>query len=200
MRKFKGKERSRGDITARADDAFGSSNYSEYMVDVKKEGKYKMQRLLMIGLYVLVSVAILIAMLALTFPWIGLLIPLAIWLLWFFTWHYVSRAYYYTVDSSYFTIVNVYGGKYEKDFVKVRISEAELIAPLNEEYTPHAHAHADATRYEAVSSFSASDIYFMTFTDKDGKPAIVFFEATESLLKAMKYYNSKALVMTKTLR
>ena len=42
MRKFKGKERSRGDITARADDAFGSANYSEFMVDVKKEGKYKM--------------------------------------------------------------------------------------------------------------------------------------------------------------
>ena len=75
-------------------------------------------------------------------------------------------------------IKEVYGGKYEKDFVKVKISEAEMIAPLNEEYTPHAHAHADATRYEAVSSFSASDIYFMTFTDKDGKPAVVFFEAT----------------------
>ena len=90
--------------------------------------------------------------------------------------------------------------KYEKDFVKVRISEAELIAPLNEEYTPHAHAHADANRYEAISSFNASDIYFMTFTDKDGKPAVVFFEATEQMLKAMKYYNSKALVMTKTIR
>ena len=35
MRNFKGKERSRSDIVARADDAFGSSNYAEYMVDVK---------------------------------------------------------------------------------------------------------------------------------------------------------------------
>ena len=50
MRKFKGKESSRGDITARADDAFGSANYAEFLVDVKKEGKYKMQRLMMIGL------------------------------------------------------------------------------------------------------------------------------------------------------
>ncbi len=200
MRKFKGKERSRGDITARADDAFGSANYSEFMVDVKKEGKYKMQRLLMIGLYVLVAAAFVVVMVALTFPWIGLLIPFAIFFLRFLTWHYVSRSYYYTVDGSFFTVLKVYGGKYEKDFVKVKISEAEMIAPLNEEYTPHAHAHADATRYEAVSSFDASDIYFMTFTDKDGKPAVVFFEATESMLKAMKYYNSQALVMTKTIR
>lgn len=200
MRKFKGKESSRGDITARADDAFGSANYAEYFVDVKKEGKYKMQRLMMIGLYVLVAVAILVVMLVLTFPWIGLLIPFAVLFVKFLTWPYVSRAYYYTVDSSYFTVLKVYGGKFEDDFVKVKISEAELIAPLNEEYTPHAHANAEATRYEAVSSFGASDIYFMTFTDADGKPAVVFFEATEQMLKAMKYYNSKALVMTKTLR
>lgn len=200
MRKFKGKESSRGDITARADDAFGSANYAEFLVDVKKEGKYKMQRRMMIGLYILVAVAILIVMLVLTFPWIGLLIPFAVLFVKFLTWHYVSRAYYYTVDGSFFTVLKVYGGKYEKDFVKVKVSDAELIAPLNDEYKHLAHANADANRYEAVSSFGASDIYFMTFTDTDGKPAVVFFEATEQMLKAMKYYNSKALVMTKTLR
>ena len=198
MRKFKGKESSRGDITARADDAFGSANYSEYMVDVKKQSKYKKQRMLMVLLYLAVGLGLAIPLL-LVFPFAGAIVPLLVWILWFFTWPYVSPAYYYTVDGSFFTVLTVYGGKYEKDFVKVRISEAEMIAPLNEEYTPHAHAHADATRYEAVSSFSASDIYFMTFTDKDGKPAVLFFEATESMLKAMKYYNSKALVMTKTL-
>ena len=199
MRKFKGKESSRGDITARADDAFGSANYAEYMVDVKKQAKYKKQRMLMVLLYLLVGVGAAVPLL-LVFPFAGAIVPLLVWILWFFTWPYVSPAYYYTVDGSFFTIVTVYGGKYEKDFVKVRISEAELIAPLNEEYTPHAHAHADAVRYEAVSSFGASDIYFMTFTDDNGKPGVVFFEATESMLKAMKYYNSKALVMTKTLR
>ena len=62
-----------------------------------------------------------------------------------------------------------------------------------------------------MSQFEESDLYVknkefligdsvLTFTDTDGKPAVVFFEATEQMLKAMKYYNSKALVMTKTLR
>ena len=42
MRNFKNKERSRGDIVAAADDKFKSQNYAEYIVDVKKEGKYKL--------------------------------------------------------------------------------------------------------------------------------------------------------------
>ena len=200
MRKFKGKENSRGDITARADDAFGSQNYAEYMVDMKKKGKYKTQRSLMVMLYVLVSLVIVVLMVALTFPWIGLLIPIAVWILWFFTWPYVSRSFYYTVDGSFFTILKVFGGRLEDDFVKVKISEAEMIAPMNEEYSAYAHAHADAIQYEAVSSFDASDIYFMTFTNAEGKPCVIFFEATQQLLKALKYYNSKAVVMTKTLR
>lgn len=200
MRKFKAKEKSRGDITARADDAFGSSNYAEYMVDLKKQGSYKTQRILMITLYIVLGLGLAILMGALTLPWLIALVPVAIWMLWFFTWPYVSRSYYYTVDGSYFTVLKVYGGKKEADFVKVRISEAEMIAPKNEEYAAYAHAHADAVIYEAVSSFDASDIYFMTFVNEEGKNAVVFFEATQQLLKAMKYYNSKAVVMTKTLR
>lgn len=200
MRKFKAKEKSRGDITARADDAFGSANYAEYMVDLKKQGKYKTQRLLMITLYIVVALGLVGLFAAITLPWLVALVPLAVWMLWFFTWPFVSRSYYYTVDGSYFTVLKVYGGKKEADFVKVRISEAEMIAPKNEEYSAYAHAHADAVIYDAVSSFDASDIYFMTFVNSEGKNAVVFFEATQQLLKAMKYYNSKAVVMTKTLR
>ena len=153
----------------------------------------------MVLMYFVVAAGLGIPLL-LVFPFAGAIVPLVIWILWFFTWPYVSPAYYYTVDTSYFTVLTVYGGKYEKDFVKLRISEATMIAPFNDEYKHYAHADADAIRYEAVSSFGASDIYFITFTDASGKPAVVFFEATEQMLKAMKYYNSKALVMTKTLR
>lgn len=200
MRNFKGKERSRGDITARADDAFGSNNYAEYMVDLKVSGKYKAQRFGMILLYILVGIGIAAVALAITFPWIVALAPVACWILWFFTWLYFSRSFYYTVDDAHFTVLKVYGGKKEADFVRVKVSEAEMIAPMNEEYSCYAHAHADATVYEAVSSFDASDIYFITFTDKDGKPAVCFFEATEQMLKALRYYNREAVVMTKTLR
>ena len=199
MRNFKSKERSRGDIVARADDAFGSQNYAEYMVDVKKEGKYKRQRVMMIFLYIMIGVVFLGIAFAASFPWIMLLAPFAIMITYHATWHFFSRSYFYTVDGSYFTVLKVYGYKKEDDFVKIRVSEAEMIAPLNDEYKHYAHAHADAVTYEAVSSFDASDIYFITFTNSDGKPAVIFFEATEGLLKALRYYNSKAVVMTKTL-
>ncbi len=199
MRNFKNKERSRGDIVARADDAFGSQNYAEYIVDIKKQGKYKAQRILMITLYIMIGVVFLGIAFAASFPWIVLLAPMVITILYHTTWHFFSRSFFYTVDTSYFTITKVYGYKKEDDFVKMRISDATMIAPMNEEYAAYAHAHADALVYEAVSSFDASDIYFMTYDNEEGKPCVIFFEATEQLLKALKYYNSKAIVMTKTL-
>lgn len=199
MRNFKNKERSRGDIVAAADDKFKSQNYAEYIVDVKKEGKYKRQRILMISLYTFVCVGLFAAAFLTSMFFLPLLNVVVLPLLYHSTWHFFSRSYFYTVDSGIFTITKVYGYKKEDDFVKVRISEAEMIAPLNDEYKHYAHAHADAVTYEAVSSFSASDIYFVTYTDEAGKPSVIFFEATEQLLKALRYYNSKAVVMTKTL-
>lgn len=199
MRNFKNKERSRGDIVAAADDKFKSQNYAEYIVDVKKEGKYKRQRILMISLYTFVCVGLFAAAFLTSMFFLPLLNVVVLPLLYHSTWHFFSRSYFYTVDSGIFTITKVYGYKKEDDFVKMRISEAEMIAPLNDEYKHYAHAHADAVTYEAVSSFSASDIYFVTYTDEAGKPSVIFFEATEQLLKALRYYNSKAVVMTKTL-
>ena len=199
MRNFKNKERSRGDIVAAADDKFKSQNYAEYIVDVKKEGKYKRQRILMISLYTFVCVGLFAAAFLTSMFFLPLLNVVVLPLLYHSTWHFFSRSYFYTVDSGIFTITKVYGYKKEDDFVKVRISEAEMIAPLNDEYKHYAHAHADAVTYEAVSSFSASDIYFVTYTDEAGKPSVIFFEATEQILKALRYYNSKAVVMTKTL-
>lgn len=199
MRNFKNKERSRGDIVAAADDKFKSQNYAEYIVDVKKEGKYKSQRTLVIIGYILFALLFLGAAFAFSFPWIMLLMPFALMILYHGTWHFFSRSFCYIVDTGMLTITKVYGYKKEDDFVKMRVSEAELIAPFNDEYKHYAHAHADATEYAAVSSFSASDIYFATYTDEKGKPAVIFFEATEQLLKALRYYNSKAVVMTKTL-
>ena len=199
MRNFKNKERSRGDIVAAADDKFKSQNYAEYSVDVKKEGKYKMQRTLVIMGYVLVALAFFGVMFLTSQFWLPLLMPFAVMILYHATWHFFSRSFCYIVDGGILNVTKVYGYKKEDDFVKIRISEAEMIAPFDEEYKHYAHAHAGACEYAAVSSFEASDIYFVTFTDDKGQPAVLFFEATEQLLKALRYYNSKAVVMTKTI-
>lgn len=199
MRNFRNKERSRGDIVAAADDKFKSQNYAEYIVDLKKEGKYKRQRTLMITAYVLFVAMFFGIVFAFNFPWIIFLAFPATMILYYATWHYFSRSFCYVVETGTFTVTKVYGYKKEDDFVKFRISEAEMIAPFNDEYKHYAHAHAGAVEYTAVSSMSASDIYFATFTGEDGKPAVLFFEATEQILKALRYYNSKATVVTKTI-
>lgn len=199
MRNFKQKERSRSDITARADDAYGNSGYAEYMVNIKVEGKYRMHRILMVCLYLLVAGAISAVFLS-TVPYIIAIVPIFIFILWRFTWLYVSRSYFYTVDGGYFTVTKVYGERKEADFVKIKLSDATMIAPFDDEYKHYCHSDASATVYNAVSSFKAPDIYFLLAEDEKGKKSVVFFEATEHILKAMKYYNSKALVAIKTSR
>ena len=54
------KKQKRDDIVARADDAFGSSNYAEFVVDKKVEGQYKMQRLLMLLGYAVVAIIVVV--------------------------------------------------------------------------------------------------------------------------------------------
>ena len=81
---------------------------------------------------------------------------------------------------------------YPKDF--------ELIAPLNDEYKGQLEAfNADIT-VEAYPSLSSYDIYFALKTDENNKKTAVIFQVTNYTLKAFKYYNKDALVMTETMR
>lgn len=199
MRNFRQKERSRSDITAKADDAFKDSGYAEYMVSKKVEGKYRLCRILMVLLYLAVAAVICVIFLN-VIPYLIALVPIFIWILWRFTWLYVSQSYCYVVDGSYFTVTTVYGERKEADYVRIKLSDATMIAPLDDEYRHYCHADAGAVLYNAVSSFNAPDIYFIIAKDASDKKCVVFFEGTEHVLKAMKYYNSKAVMSIKTSR
>ncbi len=203
------KKQERTDIVARADDAYGSSNYAEYVVEKKIEGSYKMQRILMKLGYAAIFLLIigLVALINSLTGGMGIVIipmfclaPLAAWILYFFTWRFVSVEYAYTVDHSYLTVEKVLGGKNKVELFKCKVKDIQTIAPYTEEAKEKLRQfNADKT-IEAVSSMSASDIYYAAYESETGSKTVVFFQATEQALKALKYYNSSAVIMSKVSR
>ncbi len=203
------KKQVRNDIVARADDAFKSSSYAEYSVAKKVEGKYKTQRLLMIALYVGIVVGgialfailsnVLSGMIGLVGIFLIALVPLAVWMMVYFTWGKVSIEYKYVIDHSEMTFYTLYGRKEVKTF-NCKVKDLELIAPLNDEYKGQLEAFKADTTIEAVPSLSDYDIYFALHTDESGKKTAILFQVTEYSLKALKYYNKAALVVTETMR
>lgn len=194
------KKQVRDDIVARADDAFGSSNYAEYVVEKKIEGQYKMQRLLMLLGYAVVAIVVVVAVAISGFIPLIALAPTAVWMLSFFTWPYVSIEYSFTVDASMLTVEKVLGGKKKIKLFQAKVKDLSLIAPYDDEYKAEADNFAADVRVEAVPSMDCYDLYFALHTDESGKKTIVFFQATAQSLKALKYYNSSAIVMRETAR
>ena len=202
------KKQVRDDIVARADDAYGSSNYAEYVVAKKVEGQYKMQRMMMLLAYVGILAAIL-AIVAiinnltkmgiLAIPMFALA-PMAALVVYRLTWPAVSIEYSLTVDASVLTVEKVMGGKKKVKLFETKVKDLSLIAPYDEDYAKEADEFAADERVEAVPAMDCYDLYFALHTAEDGKKTVVFFQATKQLLKALKYYNSSAMVMRETAR
>lgn len=202
------KKQVRDDIVARADDAYGSSNYAEYVVAKKVEGQYKMQRMMMLLAYVGIFAAIL-AIVAiinnltkmgiLAIPMFALA-PMAALVVYRLTWPAVSIEYSLTVDASLLTVEKVMGGKKKVKLFESKVKDLSLVAPYDDDYRNEADGFAADERVEAVPAMDCYDLYFALYTAENGKKTIVFFQATKQTLKALKYYNSSAMVMRETAR
>lgn len=194
------KKQTRDDIVARADDAFGSSSYAEFTVEKKVEGSYKFHRFLMVLAYILVLGGLAV-FLAFKFTPVVAIIPILAWMVWYFTWKYVSIEYKYTIDHGLFTAFTVYGGKKESLLFSCRIKDFIRIAPDDEEHQADKIAFGEAKNVAIVSSFSSQDRYYALLPATDeAEKTILYFQATSQALKALKYYNSSALVLSEVSR
>lgn len=193
------KKPKRSDIVARADDAFGSANFAEYSVNRKVEGKYKTRRTLVILLYILV-IGGLAGVLAFVFAPLVAIVPIFGWALIFVTWPFLSIEYKYTVDAAQFTAFTVYGGKWERPTFLCRTKDLTLVAPDSEKYENEKQAFGATDTVSLLPTPNCEDRYFALCQDEDGRKTLVFFQATGQALKAFKYYNSGATVVTEVSR
>lgn len=174
----------------------------EYVVAPKKEGKYLMKRLLMIGVYaviVLALVALLISFPALTPVFALSLVFMCIIV--FFTWRYVSVEFEYSIVSGEVTFSEIYGGRSRRKILSFRLKDCTMIAPAQDRMQKEKAELYGATRsYSALITPTSPDAYFATFENEKKEKCIVYFEATEKALKICRFYNPAATVVTKVSR
>ena len=77
------------------------------------------------------------------------------------------------------------------------ISAYSVIAPANEAYREQ-WTNADEIK-DFRGDSKSPDSYFARL-EKDGKSTVILFEATNKMLKVMKFYNSKGTVVTEVRR
>ena len=179
-----------------------NGNMAEYTVARKATGKYLKYKIACLALYAAIVLGYICLTVALSTygVWVAILVipfvPLFIMLLRHFVWNrYVNVEYKYEIISAYIYFYEVYGKQRENKVYERLISEYDLIAPVSEEFRDK-YEGADIVR-DFRGTENSPDAYFMMAMEKDGKKSVVFFEAAEKTLAALKYYNSKNLVATR---
>ena len=169
-------------------------NYAERTVTKKAEGDNLKKRIGLICLYVFVVIAIIVAVavtnggLAL---W-GFLFFLGLIALVFFTWRLVKEERKYVVENAKLRILNINAGGKEKLVFEELVSAFTTIVPMNDE---NASAYEGAEMLDFRGDTKSPDSYAAVL-EKDGSKKAVLFEATNKMLKIMKFYNSKGTVVT----
>ena len=188
------------------------NEFSTYEFSVKQriEGKWILARAGLIFFYISYVAGWLTLgfTLRLVVPLLAL-IPVTLWILWFFTWRFVSVEYEYSITSGELTFSKIYGRRSRRAVLTLKLKDAVRIAPLDGgEESARAEAYRPEIAYSAISSLRAPDVYYILFEhgDKNGKGrrkqhrAIFYFEATERALQICRFYNPSATQVVKTER
>ncbi|MBQ8641675.1 MAG: hypothetical protein IJ480_05600 [Clostridia bacterium] len=179
-----------------------NGNMAEYTIERKATGKYLKYKIGCLALYAAIVLGYFSITVALSSygVWVAIVIipfvPLFIMLLRHTVWNrYVNVEYKYEIISAKIIFYEVYGKQRENKIYERLISEYDLIAPVTDEFRDK-YENADVVR-DFRGSENTPDAYFMMAMEPDGKKSVVFFEAAEKTLKALKYYNSQNLIATR---
>ncbi len=163
-----------------------SVNYAEYTVDKKPEGKLKMIRIGLISLYLFVGVGLFAFFLAIKFWPAGTVMPFLTWILYGLTWKFAQLEHKYEVKNAKLVISNIYGRKKQVVQFENLASELKVIAPMIE---GNRKQYENADKIMDFRGNSTSPDAYYAILEKDGKTTAVYFEATNKMLKVLKFYN-----------
>lgn len=167
----------------------------EYTAKKEREGFYGMLRWLLILFYIIfVGVYFLIIFLTRMIP-LGALIPIALWILIYFTWRYVCIEYKYEISGSELTFSVIYGKK-ARVKAKIHLNEAEEILPL-EEAGESIKSFGAAVKHSALPKKNDPDAYVILYRNREGKNCVFTFRATAEALHCIHLYN-KSMKIRKT--
>ena len=167
------------------------SNNQEYSYSQKARGTWIIYKLLLLLFYISYTAIYLYVIIKIAFVPLGALIPLTLWIIIHFTWHFTSPDYKYTIDAGVLTFYVSYGKKsHEK--LKIHIKDALAIAPRDEIYR-HSDGVTIEKVYSALPSKNETDAYAILFRKKT-KGCILFLKVTRDIIKSFSFYNKKTVI------
>ncbi len=169
-----------------------SINYAEYTVTKKPEGTNLRNRILLIALYALVfiGICVLIGFIKGAAVWGGVIFVLLVALV-FFTWRLVREERQAEVSNARLKLAHLNGSGKKKIVYDELVSAFTTIAPMTDEHRD-AFTNADEI-IDCRGNSKSPDSYFARL-ERDGKSTVVCFEATNKMLKVMKFYNRNTVV------
>jgi len=176
--------------------------YTEYTVKKKSEKAFLLKKIFFLVGYTVIPL-VLCLIIALT-PLVKILFPLipAILLaaasLAYYNSRFLDIEYEYNLNGETFTISRIYGKKSRKEWGVFDIRKAEVFAPYNREGFERYKNTADNCDadniYDAVSSMSDENVFFMILQDEDANSkSLIFFEPNEKFLQTAKLYCRAAM-------
>ena len=168
-------------------------NTYEYSAEQKPTGKWLLLRLFFLLFYTLFATAYFLVIYVTRFFPVGALIPVAVWILVFLTWRYTRPDYKYEISSGALRFFVTYKKK-PQEKLKIKISEAEAIIPIDTE-GDKLRDFSPRKIYTAVPSKNSTDVYAVLFYNEKGKRCAFLFVATEEAIRLLAIYNSKTVKM-----
>lgn len=172
----------------------------EHVVDKKREGAYRLVKIGIISLWIIIPLLII----GLGFSLAGaigggavmgyatiFIIPLTAFLAGKFapaTLAFGEVAFEYSVASGEMTFAKIYGNRFRRDWFKLKIADMEKCAPLDAQAERELQNVRVSHTYRAISSDSAEHIYYAIFTNGSGERCLMYFEVIKKSLKMIKTY------------
>ena len=183
------------------------TNHAELTVERKKEGKYRLKRILMIAAYFAVPVLVFVIFAILEDARVvggGGYIAVFFIPIWAFlcpkvvvpfTFLYVDIEEKMDVSGGTLTLSRIYGKRKEQTYIKVKVADLDAIVPNRDEYKEQIKNFGADRVIECVSSMNHPDVYCAYYTDEKGQKVVMYFEVVEKALKIFKFLNANTVVV-----
>lgn len=173
-----------------------SSNYVEYIVPMKNNSSLLIKKLGIFALLVVLSAAG--ALFILNSPFLPLMVIylVLVGILGWFLWQFVSIEFEYCIAMGEIDMDIIYGQRRRRRIASAKIKDMSIIAPYGSEYDREINASDICKRIFAASHIDSPDTYFCIYNDPKNGKTLLIFEATKKTLDIMKFYNSKATVVS----
>ena len=112
------------------------------------------------------------------------------------TWRYTKVEYEISLDQETLTCARIFGKRSRMRMLTVNVKDFVLVGPLDDEATAEkGRRYPLHKEYRAVPAPDADNVWFAIWNVGKDSFAVFYFQATDPLLKAIRFQNPTAIAM-----